>query len=58
MFRFSHSTWLETEPEFVNPPTDRLIADHQPALNEEILDIPVAQGEPKKEPDSVPDEAH
>jgi hypothetical protein len=45
------------EPGPQHPPTDRLIADHQPALNEE-LDIPVAQGEPKKEPDSVPDEAH
>jgi len=40
-------------PEFENPPTDRFIADHQSALSQKILDIPVAQGEPKVEPDSA-----
>ena len=43
-------------PEFQNPPTDRLIAHRQSALIQEILDIPVAQGEPEVEPDSVPDD--
>jgi hypothetical protein len=28
--------------EFEHPPTDRLIADNQSALSEEILDVPVA----------------
>lgn len=43
-------------PEFENPPTDRFIADHQAALGQEILDIPVAQGKPKVEPDSAPND--
>jgi len=43
-------------PEFENPPTIRLIADRQSALNQKILDIPLAQGEPKIEPNSVPDD--
>ena len=33
-----------------------LIAHRQSALSQEILDIPVAQGEPEVEPDSVPDD--
>ena len=43
-------------PEFVNPQTDRLIADRQSALSQEILDIPVAQGEPKIETHSMSDD--
>jgi len=43
-------------PEFEKPPTDRLIADRQSALSQEILDIPVAQGEPKIEPHSMSDD--
>ena len=43
-------------PEFQNPPTDQLIAHRQFALIQEILDIPVAQGEPAIEPDGVPDD--
>ena len=33
-----------------------LTANRQPALSQEILDIPVAQGEPEVEPDSVSDD--
>ena len=43
-------------PEFEKPATDRLIADRQSALSQEILDIPVAQGEPEVEADSVSDD--
>jgi hypothetical protein len=41
-------------------PGDRLIADHQSPRSQEILDIPIAQGEPKIEPDRKrsPDGAH
>jgi hypothetical protein len=45
-----------TGPKFENPPTDRLIANRQSALSQEILDIPVAQSKPEVEPDSVPDD--
>ena len=34
-------------PEFENPPTDRLIANRQSALSQEILDVPVAHCEPE-----------
>ena len=55
-FRSGFTQVLGNEwPEFVNPPTYQLIADRQSALSQEILDIPVAQGEPEVEPDSVPD---
>ncbi len=40
-------------PEFEKPPTDRLIADRQSALSQEILDILVAQGEPEVEPEPI-----
>jgi hypothetical protein len=40
-------------PEFKNPPTDRFIADHQSALSQKILNIPIAQREPEVEPDSM-----
>src|SRR2546425_4675466 len=43
-------------PEFKNPPTDRFIADHQSALSQKILDIPIAQREPEVEPDSMSDD--
>jgi hypothetical protein len=43
-------------PEFENPPMDRFIADHQSALSQKILDVPVAQRETEVEPDSVPDD--
>ena len=43
-------------PEFKNPPTDRFIADHQSALSQKILNIPVAQREPEVEPDSMSDD--
>jgi hypothetical protein len=33
--------------EMQNPPTDRFIADHQSALSQKILDIPIAQREPE-----------
>jgi hypothetical protein len=42
--------------EFENPPADRLIANRQSALRQEILDIPVAQGKPEIKPDSAPDD--
>jgi hypothetical protein len=42
--------------EFEHPSTDRLIADHQSALSQEILDIPIAQREPEVEPDSMSDD--
>ena len=40
-------------PEFKNPPTNRFIADHQSALSQKILDIPIAQREPEVEPDRL-----
>ena len=43
-------------PEFEKPPTDQLIANRQSALSQEILDIPVAQGEPEVKSDSVLDD--
>ena len=43
-------------PEFEKPPTDQLIPNRQSALSQEILDIPVAQGEPEVESGNVLDD--
>jgi hypothetical protein len=42
--------------EFEHPPADRLIADIQSTLRQEILNIPVAQSEPEIELDGMPND--
>jgi hypothetical protein len=42
--------------EFEYPSADRLIADYEATLGQEVLNIAVAQGEPEIEPDSVPND--
>ncbi len=43
-------------PEFKHRATDQLIADHRSPLSQEILDIPVAQGESEVESGNVLDD--
>ena len=39
-----------------NPSTERFIADFQYSFGQQILDVTIAQGEPKIEPDGMPDD--
>src|SRR5665213_2359282 len=45
----------DSRPEFQQPSPDGLVADLQPALCQQILDIAVAQGEAPVQPNRVPD---
>src|SRR5216683_6425247 len=42
-------------PELQHPSTDGLIADLQPALGQQVFDIPIAQSETQIKPDRPPD---
>src|SRR5258708_40282665 len=44
-----------SRPELQHPSPDRLVADLQPALRQQIFNIAVAQGEAQVEPNRVPD---
>jgi hypothetical protein len=46
----------DRRPEFQNPSTDGFIADFQSSFRQQILDVPIAHGEPKVEPDGMPDD--
>src|SRR5450755_483651 len=45
----------DSRPEFQQPSPDGLVADLQPALCQQILEIAVAQGEAQVQPNRVPD---
>jgi hypothetical protein len=46
----------EDWPKLETPPPSRLIGDIETALGEEFLDVSVAQGEAKIQPNSVPND--
>src|ERR1700693_2502595 len=43
-------------PELQNPPPHRFIGNLQPSLGQELLHVPVAQGEPEIKPDRMLDD--
>ena len=46
----------ELKPELVRPGPDRLIADLDPALRQQFLDVSEAESEPEIQPDGVADD--
>jgi len=46
----------EDRPELLAPPADRLVADGDPALRQQLLHVPVAQREAVVQPHGVADE--
>src|SRR5260370_3305080 len=45
----------DERPELQRPSTDGLVADLQPALGQQVFDIPIAQRKPQIKPDRPPD---
>src|SRR5690606_1777858 len=47
----------DLRPETATPDPDGLVADHDAALGQKILDVSQAQGKPMVEPDGIADDA-